>query len=107
MMRAILMAAVLSASPALAGNVCLRSGDIARTSVPDARTILFHMKDGRVWRNTLMAACPELKFNGFIYDASPIGEICGNQQVIRVIHSGAVCMLGPFTPVAPTPAPAP
>ena len=99
-MKALLAAALVMMSvPALAdAPVCLRSSDIERTSVPDARTILFHMKGGKVWKNTLMADCPELKFNGFIYDASPSGEICGNQQSIRVIRTHAVCLLGPFTP---------
>jgi len=92
---AALSMATASAQPAPA---CLRSIDIDRTSVPDARTILFHMKGGQVWKNTLVTDCPELKFNGFLYDASPSGEICGNIQSIRVIRSGAVCLLGPFTP---------
>jgi hypothetical protein len=99
-MRWIAFALLFAAGPALASNICLNSTDIARTSVPDARTILFHMKDGKVWQNTLMASCPELKFYGFIYDASPNGEICGNIQTIRVITTGSVCALGPFTPYA-------
>jgi hypothetical protein len=96
---AVLSTAAASAQPApVSANVCLRTIDIDRTNVPDARTILFHMKDGRIWQNTLVGDCPELKFNGFLYDASPSGEICANLQAIRVIHSGAVCLLGPFTP---------
>ncbi len=79
-------------------RVCLRSSDIDRTSVPDARTILFHMKGGKVWKNALMNDCPGLRFNGFVYDASPAGDICANQQTIRVINTGSVCLLGAFTP---------
>ncbi|HXL98341.1 MAG TPA: hypothetical protein VN932_00305 [Rhizomicrobium sp.] len=95
--------ALLCAAPAFGqtGNICIRTTDIDRTSVPDANTILFHMRDGRVLKNTLANACPELKFNGFEYVSQPPGQICGNMQSIRVIHSGAVCLLGPFTTVAP------
>ncbi|MGH6872171.1 MAG: hypothetical protein ACREHE_11755 [Rhizomicrobium sp.] len=101
-MKRLALALMLLGAPASAqaNQVCLRSNDIARTSVPDAHTILFHMKDGKVWKNTLAAGCPELRFNGFIYNADPSGEICGNLQTIRVIRSGAVCLLGPFTPAS-------
>jgi hypothetical protein len=96
---------VLCVAPACAqpapANVCLQTNDIDRTSVPDPRTILFHMKDGRIWKNALVRACPELRFNGFEYVSQPAGEICGNLQSIRVLHSGTVCLLGPFTPYAP------
>lgn len=89
------------AAQAASGSVCLRTIEIDRTSVPDARTILFHMKDGRVWKNALLNECPELRFNGFEYVSQPPGQICGNLQSIRVIHSGAVCLLGPFTLAVP------
>jgi hypothetical protein len=97
---AALSAAAASAQPAPA-NVCLRSIDIDRTSVPDSQTILFHMRDGRIWKNALVGSCPDLKFDGFEYAPLPSGEICGNMQSIRVIRSGAVCLLGPFTPYVP------
>jgi hypothetical protein len=99
---AALCAATAFAQPVPAGpaNVCLQTIDIDTTTVPDANTILFHMKDGRIWKNTLVNACPELGFNGFEYVSRPSGEICGNLQSIRVIHSGAVCLLGPFTAYA-------
>jgi hypothetical protein len=96
-MRNFALALLLAATPALADNVCLPSRNIDHTSVPDAHTILFHMKGGKVWKNTLMNACPGIRFHGFIYDASPSGEICGNLQTIRVITTGSVCALGPFT----------
>lgn len=74
---------------------------IKDTKVTDDRTILFKMYDGSVWKNTLVGACPELRFNGFSYVATPPDQICGNLQSIRVIHSGSVCLLGPFTQVTP------
>jgi hypothetical protein len=100
MIRLALAILIVATAPAGAANVCLNSRDIDRTSVPDAKTVLFHMKDGKVWKNMLRNDCAELKFNGFAYDASPNGEICGNLQTIRVLRSGEVCALGPFEPAA-------
>jgi hypothetical protein len=97
---AALWAASASAQPAPT-NVCLQTIEIDHTSVPDARTILFHMKGGEIWKSTLVADCPELKFNGFEYVSQPPGEICGKFQSIRVLRSGAVCLLGPFEAYTP------
>jgi hypothetical protein len=82
-------------------NVCLRTIDIDRTTVPDDKTILFHMKDGRVWRNALVTNCPLLGVHGFAYSPTPDNEICGSLQSIRVLDSGSICMLGPFTQEPP------
>lgn len=81
--------------------VCIRSIDIDHTKVPDSRTILFYMKDGKVWKNTLMNDCVGLKFDGFIYSPTPPGDICDNMQTIRVLRLGTVCMMGAFTPYTP------
>lgn len=83
--------------------VCIRTLDIDRTKAPDNRTILFYMKDGKVWSTTLVSYCPELSFNGFVYGPTPPDNICGNMQTIRVIRSGAVCEMGPLIPVTPKP----
>jgi hypothetical protein len=83
------------------GNVCIRTLDIDHTKARDNRTILFYMKDGKVWSTTLTSYCPELSFNGFIYGPTPPDNICGNMQTIRVIRSGALCELGPLVPVTP------
>jgi hypothetical protein len=83
------------------GSVCLKSYQIKDTKTPDDQTIIFHMDNGDVWKNTLRNSCPELKFNGFEYTATPPDEICGNLQAIRVIRAHTVCLLGPFTKVSP------
>ncbi len=88
------------AQTAAGGSVCLRTFDIKDTKTPDDRTIIFHMNNGDVWKNTLRNSCPELKFNGFEYTATPPDEICGNMQTIRVIRAHSVCLLGPFTKVS-------
>ena len=56
------------AADAPAGKqICLRTIDIQNTTTPDDRTILFHMNNGKVWRNDLRNSCTGLKFNGFAY----------------------------------------
>ena len=103
MTKSAILAALLMAStiaPAMAshgGSVCLHTYQIDRTKVVDAKTILFKMKDGKVWRNTLLQRCPGLLFDGFAY-MTPDNEICGNQQSIRMLRTHEVCLLGPFTP---------
>lgn len=97
-----LAATAASAQPATvssSGNVCLKTIQIDHTQVPNAHTILFYMKDRKVWQNTLKNGdCVGLRFNGFIYEPTPPDQICGNLQIIRAIQTGSVCMLGDFTP---------
>ena len=81
--------------------VCIHSSDIDHTEVPDSRTILFFMRGGKVWKNTLMNPCVGLKFDGFVYAPTPPDEICSNMQTIRVLRLGSVCMMGAFTPYTP------
>ena len=108
-----LMIAALAAASAHAqssyttegGNVCLRALWIDHTKAPDDRTLLFYMKDNSIWKTHLKSLCPQLQMNGFSYVATPPDDICGNLQAIRVIRSGAVCMMGPFEPFGP-PSPA-
>jgi hypothetical protein len=82
-----------------AASVCLNVRDIQRTETPDDRTILFHMRDGKVWSNTLKTVCPMLKFSSFT-EVLNDDQLCGNQQFIRVTLTGDQCVLGDFTPVA-------
>jgi hypothetical protein len=93
---ALFAAAVSPAAAAGTGNICLHTRDIDRTKVIDAKTILFIMKDGKVWRNTLLGPCPGLRFNGFVY-VTHDEQICGNNQAIHVLRSYELCLLGPFT----------
>jgi hypothetical protein len=80
--------------------VCLRTYWIDRTTVVNPKTILFRMKDGKVWRSDLRTPCPSLKFYGFTYQTS-FEEICGGSQSIRVLTTDEVCTLGRFVPVTP------
>lgn len=84
-------------------QVCLNTQNIDHTQTPDNRTILFYMRGGKIWKNTLLNECMGLTFDGFAYVATPPSQICGNMQTIRVIRTGTVCMLGPFEPYTPPP----
>jgi len=93
--------AVCAALPAQASPVCLWTYRIDHTSVLDSKNILFHMKDGKVWHNALQNPCPSLNFHGFTMVVRGGNEsVCSNQQAIKVIDSGEICMLGEFTPYA-------
>jgi hypothetical protein len=81
-------------------NVCLNVRDIQRTETPDDRTVLFHMRDGKVWRNTLKTACPMLKVSPFTQVLHGGDLVCSNQQFIHVTLTGDDCVLGEFTPLA-------
>ena len=87
-----------SIAPAMgAAPVCLQTKLIDRTTVVNPKTILFRMKDGKVWRSDMRVACLSLKYNGFVY-VTHADEICGGSQSIRVLNTDQVCMLGRFTP---------
>ena len=105
-----MLAAVLSVPAALAqapqanpqpGPICLRSSLIDHTRALDDRTLLFYMKDNKVWISRMRTTCIDLKINGFIYVATPPEDICGGLQSIRVLRTGSVCILGRFEPYTP------
>jgi hypothetical protein len=91
-------------------RICIISQDIQSTHAVDDSTILFTMLDGKVWKNTLRAPCHELKFrDNFTYEDFG-GQICANDQKIRVLEPasansaslrasqlGPFCQLGDFT----------
>ncbi len=80
-------------------KVCLNVSDIQRSEIPDDRTIIFHMRDGKVWRNTLKTVCPMLKISPFTQVLRSGDLMCANQQTIHVAMTGNSCMLGEFSQV--------
>jgi hypothetical protein len=107
---AIALFALAAAMPSVAkaaeeaGTTCLKTYLIDHTDVRNERTIVFHMKGGKTWVNTLATRCPGLRFNGFEYVVRGPAEVCSNRQAIRVLKTGSVCMLGTFTPSEAKPA---
>ena len=89
------------AVPAGTNHTCIDGADVAYTSIPDDQTIVFHMNNGKVWRNTLRRSCPNLKFERAFSQVIQGGEICANAHMIRVLHEGNICALGDFALVPP------
>ena len=84
-----------------AGTVCLDMDHIDHTSVVDGRTILFYVKGGKVWKNTLPKECPSLKFERAFSQEITTGQVCANKQMIRVLRTNVRCSLGDFSPYTP------
>lgn len=82
-------------------NVCLNVTEILTTQPTDARTIIYRMRNGDVWRNDLAYPCPDLVFfsGGGYVQKSHTDWICGNHQTITT-QTGSVCRLGRFTRVS-------
>ena len=100
---AVLVAGCAMVAPAVAAPVCLPTRDMTSSDPQnDGKAIVFHMRDGSVWRNDLKGACPDLRFNGFTWVLrDPNYTVCEDTQALRVLQSGQVCVLGKFTQIEP------
>ena len=78
---------------------CLTTYTLRSTAVLDDQTILFQLRDGSVWKNTLDFSCPSLDFRGSFSYESHGAQLC-DLDVIKVFepytNSGATCGLGKF-----------
>jgi hypothetical protein len=89
----------VAATPGSPGsNVCLNVQDIRNTETPNDRTIVFYMRNGMVWRNTLKSVCPMLSVSPYTQKLQT-DLVCANRQFIHVTMTGIDCVLGDFTPV--------
>jgi hypothetical protein len=83
-------------SPATSGgSVCLWSYNIDHTKVVNPSTILFYMKNGKVWQSNLSVPCNGLQFHGFVMVGHE-EEFCGGAQSISVLETHETCHLGKF-----------
>lgn len=102
-----LMAVVLlaPATAMAAKSVCLPAYQIDHTEVLHDSTILFYMRNHKVWKNAPINKCTTLSVNtrGFTYEPTSPGsdEICSNLVTIRVNDTHETCLLGEFIPVEP------
>lgn len=92
---------------ALANNVCLTATQIDHTSALSDNELLVYMKNGKIWKNTLKATCPGLKFENGIKWEIRGATICSNMQQFSVLRRNNFCFLGEFSPYTPSPKPAP
>lgn len=90
-----------AAQPAPAKRICLNNQDVRSAQSSDGKTMVFKMRNGTTYINHLRGACPSLRFNGFAWELRGIADICENQQTLRVLRTGEVCMLGKFDPPLP------
>ncbi len=94
--------AVLAPAVALAANapMCINVHDVDRTEVKDAKTILYHMRDGKTWRNTFKTSCPQLANGDKVYTEvfHTTDQICANSHQLKVRLTGDYCTLGEFSP---------
>jgi hypothetical protein len=88
--------AVVIAAPASAANTCVRARDIISTDSKDGKLMTFKMRDGRVLVNHLQGICSDLRFEGFVWSVPGTDDICENQQSLKVLRSGQICVLGKF-----------
>ena len=82
-------------------SMCLTPTDIQSTQIRAPRTIVFRMKDGKVYENQLASPCPDLFFHsgGAWTQQVEADKFCANTQHITVAETGMVCRLGNFTRV--------
>lgn len=85
---------------------CVYPRDIMSTKPLSDREILFTMRNGKVWKNTLHGNCPGLKFeDGFSWNVRG-DTVCANLQTLYVLRRGTPCQLGEFSAYTPPPKPA-
>ncbi|HWY63163.1 MAG TPA: hypothetical protein VNW15_14770 [Rhizomicrobium sp.] len=98
---AMALAGVVAASP-VSAKTCLRSQDIVSAHSDDGKLLTFKMRNGQTLVNHLQGVCPDLKFDGFVWTLHGIENVCENEQSLRVLRSGEICVLGKFDlPVIP------
>ena len=90
------------ARPAGEAVDCIQTSRISHTKVRDSRTLDFHMRGGRVYRNSLPHECPGLAFEESFSYRTSIGRLCSVDHI--TVNSGSgingpSCALGAFQPV--------
>jgi hypothetical protein len=102
----ILAPSMFAAVPAAGSKTCIALTQIDSTNALDDQTIIFKMKGGKQYKNTLPYKCSGLKFeNAFSYRTS-LSQLC-NVDIITVLRSGSrldsgpSCGLGTFEPYTP------
>ena len=92
-----------AARPSGKPESCLLTREIRETRVRDDRTIDFYTRSGKVYRNTLPAACPQLGSERRFSYAVSTAQLC-SVDIITVLFvnspiAGPSCGLGKFQPI--------
>jgi len=97
-MKTLMTALVLLAiAGPVSAKTCIDTRDIVSSKSQDGKTMVFKMKNGQTLVNHLRGSCPDLKYNGYVWQLrSGDTKVCENAQSFQVIQSGQVCILGPF-----------
>lgn len=91
---------------------CVTPNWIKNTKILDDQTILFYMKNGKVWKNNLTSSCPRLKREGTFTYKIPVNSLCRGDIITVLYHNGgsvtnlqpgASCALGSFEAYTPPP----
>src|ERR1019366_1508755 len=85
-------------APGSSKNVCLEAHLVQSTEIVDSSTILFHMTNGKTWKNTLTAPCRTMSKPDTIIYSPTNDKVCSNLETIRIAQTGEACLLGEFTP---------
>lgn len=96
---------LMLAGAAQAAPICLSTRDmIGSKPNKDGSALFFTMRDGSLWRNDLHGRCPDLNFDtGYAWTVrNPDYTVCENEQSLRVLRSGEICVLGKFTQIRPS-----
>ncbi len=112
-MAGIVLGLILSISPLRADEMvatshdaaqtemCLKSSDVSYTKVMNDREILFYMRGGSVFKNTMQTDCKGLGYERGFYYVQENEKICSNQEQIEVMSRGTICPLGQFSSFDP------
>ena len=97
LMTALMAAGVAMATLPASAETCIDTRDILSSKSDDGKVMVFEMKNGQTLTNRLRGFCPDLKYNGFVWQLrSGDTNVCDNSQSLQVLQSGQVCLLGKF-----------
>ncbi len=84
---------------------CVRVQGIQRIDIVDSDTLVFRMRNGKVYRNDLPYNCPGLRRDDTLMYRTTIGQVC-DLDIVTVLEDwgfgfapGVSCGLGVFHPI--------
>jgi hypothetical protein len=99
LMTALMVAGAVFAAAPVSAKTCIDTRDIVSSKSEDGKVMVFEMKNGQTLLNRLQGLCPDLRYNGFVWQLpSSDTKVCDNEKSFQVLQSGQVCMIGAFEP---------